>query len=85
MDPGIITNPDLGLTESVRDADGKQVVDNRTTHAKLPYIHPETNLPEDDAHRINHTIQKVDAHMRAVFLASLIDIPFYLLNPNEIS
>lgn len=83
--PTINDNPALGLTESVHDATGQDVVDERTTERGYPFITPEENLPEDDAHRLNHLAKMADEDMGAVELASLLDIPAYMLLPNRSS
>lgn len=75
--PAIVENPDLGITESVQE--DYPVVDNRTDNRGYPYLEPRQNLPEDDANRINHSLQRVDADLDAVYMASLLDIPAYLL------
>lgn len=76
--PSIIEFPALGLSVSRYDDTGQVVRDVRAGRG-LPYITPEENLPEDDAHRLNHVIMKVGSDLEAIRLASLLGLDSYLL------
>lgn len=77
--PTIDDDPTLGLTTSVAADTGKTVVDVRTPVRGYPLVTPEENLPEDDMHRLNHALERVDSDVEALELASLLDIPVFML------
>lgn len=75
--PAIDDNPELGLTESVTA--GRTITDEQTPGRKYPYVAPGQNGMADDAHRINHSFQRVDKDISALVLASITGIPALLL------
>lgn len=75
--PSIVTTPALGITQPVTP--GRAITDHRTPKRGLLYICPEENDPNDDAHRINHSLQRIDTDLHRIRLASLIGLEPYLL------
>lgn len=74
--PAIDSNPDLGISESVRP--GITIQDARTPTVGLPYVDPQNNMPADDAHRINHAIKATDHLFGQIALASLLGMDAHL-------